>query len=84
MDVGHAIHPLLHNKTSQGCPSIFALVIEPLAQAIRSYPHITGLTVGQVSHKIGLYADDIIWLTVPLKSLPPLCELLNSFGLLQC
>lgn len=59
---------------------IFALVIKSLAQAIHLTPHITGLTVGQASHKIGLYAYDIIiWLTDPLKSLTTPCELLDRF-----
>lgn len=88
MDIGHSIHPFpITNGTRQGCPLsplIFALVIEPLAQAIRSHPNITGLTVGQLSHKIGLYAADIIiWLTDPLKSIPPLCALLESFSLIS-
>lgn len=49
---------------------MFALVIEPLAQAIRAHTDIAGLTVNQFAHKIGLYADDIIiWLTDPLHSL---------------
>lgn len=69
------------NGTWQGyplSPLIFALVIEPLAQAIRSHPDIVGLSIDQTSHKICLYANDIIiWLMNPLKSLPPLCDLLQ-------
>lgn len=36
------------------------LVIEPLAEAVRCDPAISGLVVGQKSHKIALYADDIL------------------------
>lgn len=68
-------------KVAPNPPLIFALVGEPLSQAIRSHPDIAGLSVDQTFHKIVLYADDIIiWLTDPLKSLPPLCDLLQRFS----
>lgn len=74
----------ISNGTRQGCPLsplIFALIMEPLAEAIRSHPQITGLQIGETAHKIGLYADDVIVIiTNPEKSLPILHDLLLLFG----
>lgn len=72
------------NGTRHGCPLstlIFALVMEPLAQTIRTDPHITGIKVRDTTHKIGLYADDvIISLTDPVNSLPHLQRVLAFFS----
>lgn len=69
------------NDTRQGCPLsplTFAMVIEPLVQAIRANPLISGILVVYTPHKIGLYADNIIIsLTDPLHSMPPLCQVLG-------
>lgn len=78
-------HPFkIKNGTRQGCPLsplIFNLIIEPLAESIRSNPHITGVTVGPIHHKISLFADDIILIiTNPLTSLPHIQDALASFG----
>lgn len=59
----------IHKGTRQGDPMsalIFAMCMEPLAEAIRQQDNIKGLTIGQESHKLALYADDIIlYLTFP-------------------
>lgn len=41
-------------------PLLFAMAIEPLAEAIRSATSISGLQIGHIHHKIALYADDVL------------------------
>lgn len=66
--------------TRQGCPLsplIFALILEPLAQQIREDPNI----IGNTTHKIALYADDILlFLTNPETSLKALLHLIDCFS----
>ncbi len=62
-------------------PALFALAIEPLAEAIRSNTNICGFEIGTDTHKISLFADDIIlFLTNPENSLSYLQELLGTYS----
>jgi exonuclease III len=74
----------LGRGTRQGCPlspSLFALMIEPLAVAIRSDNTIKGILRDESEHKVSLYADDtLLYVSEPLKTLPHLLSLLGSFG----
>lgn len=74
----------LTNGTRQGCPLsplLFILSLEPLAEAIRSHPDISGVRLRQREYKLSLFADDILLtLTHPHISLPSLHTTLALFG----
>uniref|UniRef100_A0A673IJB5 Reverse transcriptase domain-containing protein n=1 Tax=Sinocyclocheilus rhinocerous TaxID=307959 RepID=A0A673IJB5_9TELE len=74
----------LHRGTKQGwplSPLIFALVLEPLAIAIRSNPNIKGVMAGQQEHKILLYADDILLISSnPQITVPTMWSLIDDFS----
>ncbi|KAL2085077.1 hypothetical protein ACEWY4_018397 [Coilia grayii] len=74
----------LHRGTRQGdpaSPAIFALALEPLAAAIRLDPNFIGVSVGHMTHKVMLYADDILtFIRRPETSVPALLALIDSFS----
>lgn len=74
----------VHRGTRQRCPLsplLFAMVIEPLAEAISTAPSIQGLQIDGVDHKISLYADDVlIYISSPGTSIPVLLNITDLFS----
>lgn len=57
------------------------MVMEPLAEAIRSYSDIKDIEVANTQHKRNLFADDVILTLTDLeKSLVHTTEVLNRFS----
>ena len=63
-------------------PILFALSVEPLAEAIRQNMQIQGIEdEGGSIHKIALFADDILlFVKNPLLSIPALMKCLQEYG----
>lgn len=66
-------------------PALFALSIEPLAEAIRQNTAILGIEdEGRSVHKIALFADDVLfYIENPSHSIPPLMQCLHEYGLVS-
>ena len=77
-------HFYLGRGTRQGCPLsplLFSIAIEPLVIALRQDDRIEGITRGGQTHKVSLYADDLLlFLSNPDTTLPHVLSLLSSFG----
>ena len=73
----------LGRGTRQGCPLsplLFAIAIEPLAIALRQSVEFSGIVRHGLTHKLSLYADDLlIYTSNPVASVPYIVSILNQF-----
>lgn len=69
--------------TRQGCllsPLLFALAMEPLAEALRGSNDYAGIQIGQTEHKLSLFADELLlYIQHPETSLQSIETLLATF-----
>lgn len=74
----------IRRGTRQGCllsPLLFDLAIEPITVALRSDGELRGIDRGGLTHKLSLYADDLIlYLSDPSVSIPKAPEIISNFG----
>lgn len=74
----------LSRGTRQGCPLsplLFAIVIEPLAIALRTTTEFQGITRGGIEHRVSLYADDLLlYVSHPMTCATKIVCLLEKFG----
>ena len=70
--------------TKQGdplSPLLFIMFLKPLAMAIRLNTSIQGVRSGGREHKLYLYVDNILWLSVnPVSSAPRLLKIVETFS----
>ena len=84
LTIVNALHILrwggAHDKGAP-CHLLFAIAIEPLAEAIRSHPDIHVITINQKQHNISLYADYmLLFITQPKISIPSVLDVINTFS----
>lgn len=73
----------LKSGVRQGCPlspSLFALTIEPMANAIRKNPAIKGIPIPNGTAKIQMFADDTIFYCSAHGDVPRIVETLELYS----
>lgn len=61
-------------------PLLFVLAVEPLATWLRSEEKFEGITRSGFSHKLSLYADDLLlYVSNPTSSIPVILNILEQF-----
>lgn len=74
----------LHRGTRRGCPlspTLFAIVIEPVVEALRTSPHIKALRIGWLEERVAIYAADLLlFLNDAGPSLQGALQVLNSYS----
>lgn len=81
-----AINGILKDGTqvTGGTPQGFVLFIEPLAEAIRINPDVSGVRVGDENHILSSFADDVLlYLKKPEKSIPAVLKSIATFSALS-
>lgn len=59
----------------------YHLVLEPLAEAFRNDPLVSGIEIGPIHHKKNLYCDDVLlYLSNPETSVARAIEIISSFS----
>ena len=85
-DLHSAFFPLKRGM-KQGCPLsplLFAIAIEPLAIWLCSEERFEGIVRGRITHKVSLYADDLLlYISNPSSSIPIIMSILEQFGSLS-
>lgn len=62
---------------------LFASAIELLVFAVCVSGHVEGVCRGGIEHRISLYADDLLFVSNPLTSVPAVLKIFDGFGKLS-